>query len=120
MTTDELRGISPHTTDSTVTPFGSRRSFWKAEHGRSYIPRKAPLSVRFVGFLGYFITMLSVVCAAVAVAYLLNGNPLNAAICAVGGVIMILVGPCYLTAYHVARSNLRVDDMIAHKLSHGE
>jgi hypothetical protein len=120
MTTTELRDTSPHATDSTVTPFGSRRSFWKGTHVKPYIPRKAPLSVQFIGFLGYFITMLSAVCAAVAVAYLMTGNGLNAAISAVTGGITLIIGPCFLTAYHVAKSSLRIDDMTAHKLSHGE
>lgn len=118
MSADELRGVSPHNPASDV--FGKARRSLKVVPVKPYIPRKTPFSITFIGFIGKFLCGAGAGFIATSAVMFYEGEAVRAAIGAATGFAMIWFGAFNIMCCHIAKSQLRIDDMTAHKLSHGE
>lgn len=115
MTTDELRGTSPHAPTGNI--FGVNRKQWKAAHVKQFTPKRLPLSVRWLEAFGLLWTVIGifVIASGLGLAGERPASSILAFIVAVAGLIMILTGPMFCAAYHVAKAVLHIRDMTAHR-----
>lgn len=118
MSADELRGVSPHNPASDV--FGKARRSLKVVPVKPYTPRKTPFSITFIAYTGNVLCAIGVGLIALSAAIFFQGEAFKAAGSAATGFGMIWFGAFNIMCCHVAKSQLRSDDMLAHKLSHGE
>lgn len=118
MSADELRGVSPHAPTGNV--FGVNRKAWKAKPVPIYTPRKTPFSITFFGFIGHVLIGIGIVALALSAAMVKSGEGFNATVACITGISMMVTGPVYIVVWHVAKAVMRIDDMLAHKLSHRE
>jgi hypothetical protein len=115
MTTNELRGTSPHNAASDI--FGKARRSLKAVPVKQFTPKRLPLSVRWLEAFGLLWTIIGifVIASGLGLAGERPASSILAFIVAVAGLIMILTGPMFCAAYHVAKAVLHIRDMTAHR-----
>jgi hypothetical protein len=118
MSADELRGVSPHNAPSDV--FGKARRSWKAKHVPTYIPRKTPFSITFIGFIGNVLIAVGILAMVFGGLTFYQGEGFRAGMVACSGFVTVIAGALLVAHVHVAKAQLRTADMLAHKLSHGE